>query len=82
MSDTDAAIQLRLAEHHRRMTPAQRMQIASEMFDTARAIVDSSLPPHLSLREKRLAIARRFYGGELPESALAAFAAYRGLTSR
>ena len=77
MSDTDAAIRLRLAELHRRMTPAQRMQIASGLFDTARAIVASSLPSHLTSHEKRLALARRFYGGELPESALVEFAGYR-----
>jgi hypothetical protein len=40
------------------------------MYDTARAIVLSSLPPGLSRREKRLAFAKRFYEGELPEAAL------------
>lgn len=44
------------------------------MFDTARAIVESSLPPNLSRRERRLAYARRMYGDELPEAALIAFA--------
>lgn len=50
------------------------MRIASSMFDTARAIVESSLPPNLSRRERRLAYARRMYGDELPEAALIAFA--------
>jgi hypothetical protein len=44
------------------------------MFDTARAIVESSLSPNLSRRERRLAYARRMYGDELPEAALIAFA--------
>jgi hypothetical protein len=44
------------------------------MYDTARAIVLSSLPPDLSRRERRLAFARRFYDGELPEAALIAYA--------
>lgn len=63
-----------VAERHRQMTPEERMRIASSMFDTARAIVESSLPPNLSRRERRLAYARRMYGTELPEAALIAFA--------
>lgn len=63
-----------VAERHRQMTPDERMRIASSMFDTARAIVESSLPPNLSRRERRLAYARRMYGTELPEAALIAFA--------
>jgi hypothetical protein len=48
------------------------------MYDTARAIVLSSLPPGLSRRERRLAFARRFYEGELPEAALIAYAEWNG----
>lgn len=44
------------------------------MFETARTIVLSSLPPNLSRGERRLAVARRFYAGELPEAALIAHA--------
>lgn len=77
MNDTDDAVAKRVSERHRRMTPDQRMQIASDLFDAARAIVDSSLPAQLTPGEKRLAIIRRFYAGELPESALLAHAAYR-----
>lgn len=56
------------------MTPDERIRIASSMFDTARAIVESSLPPDLGRRARRLAYARRMYGDELPEAALIAFA--------
>jgi hypothetical protein len=38
------------------------------------SIVMSSLPPNLTWRERRLALARRFYGGELPEAAFKAHA--------
>lgn len=76
MNDTDAAIFALVAERHRRMTPEQRMRIASGLFDTARAIVGSSLPSQLTLHERRLALARRFYAGELPEAALLAFAGH------
>jgi hypothetical protein len=44
------------------------------MFDTARAIIESSLPLNLTRRERRLAFARRLYAGELSEAALIAFA--------
>lgn len=77
MTDTSAKIAAMIAERHRRMTPEERMTIASDMFDTARAIVLSSLPPNLSRRERRLALARRLYGCELPETALIAFAEWR-----
>jgi hypothetical protein len=50
------------------------LEQASSMFDTARAIVESSLSPNLGRRERRLAYARRMYGDELPEAALIAFA--------
>lgn len=76
MNDTNAKIAAMVAETHRQMTPDARMQIASDMFDTARAIVDSSLPSALSRFERRLAVIRRLYGDELPESAKIAFARY------
>jgi hypothetical protein len=74
MNDTSVDVESMVAEHYRRLTPEQRMRIASDMFATAWTIVESSLPPGLSPRERRLAVARRFYGHELPEAALIAFA--------
>ena len=74
MHDTSPKIAGMVAEHYRKMTPEERMRMASSMFDTARAIVESSLPPNLSRRERRLAYAKRMYGNELPEAALIAFA--------
>jgi hypothetical protein len=61
-------------ERYRRMTSDERVKIAASMYDTARAIVLSSLPPGLSRRERRLAFAKRFYEGELPEAAFIAYA--------
>ncbi len=58
------------------MTPAERCQIASAMYDGARAIVESSLPAQLTGRERRRAYALRMYGTELTPAALDAFAAY------
>ncbi len=74
MTDTSSRVAAMVADRHRRMTPEERMKIASDMFETARAIVLSSLPPNLPPRERRLAFARRLYGNELPEAALIAYA--------
>ena len=63
-----------VAQRYQQMTPEERMRIAASMFETARVIVESSLPANLSGRERRLAFARRMYGDELPEAAMLAFA--------
>ena len=74
MSDTPAEFEAMVNERYKRMTPDERVRIAASMYDTARAIVLSSLPPGLSRREQRLAFAKRLYEGELPEAALIAYA--------
>ncbi len=74
MNDTSAVIAEMVAARYRSMSAAARMQIASDLFDTARAIVESSLPKHLSRRERRMAWGLRVYGGELPRAALEAYA--------
>ena len=76
MSDTTPEIARLVQERHRAMTPDDRMRIASDLFDTACAIIDSSLASDLPRRERRLALARRLYQGELPEAALVRFAEY------
>jgi hypothetical protein len=76
MKDTSAQVEALVAAHHRTMAPIERCQVASAMYDEARAIVESSLPTHLSRRERRLALAVRMYGMELPPAALEAFAAH------
>lgn len=78
MNDTSPEFEAMVDERYRRMTPDERVRIAASMYDTARAIVLSSLPPGLSRRERRLAFARRFYEGELPEAALLAYADWEG----
>ena len=62
------------AERYKLMTPDERVRIASSMSGTARAIIESSPPLDLTRRERRLAFAKRLYVGELPDSALQAFA--------
>jgi hypothetical protein len=76
VNDTSIEAAQLMAEHHRAMTAAQRWLAASSLFDTARAIVESSLPGNLSVQQRRLAVARRLYDKELPEAALIAHAGY------
>lgn len=78
MNDTSPEMERIVRERYRQMSPDQRMRIASSMFETAREIVESSLAPDLSRKERRLAWARRLYAGELPEKALLAFAEWIG----
>jgi hypothetical protein len=78
MNDTSPEIEAMVDDRYRRMTPDERIRIAASMYDTARAIVLSSLPAGLSRRERRLAFAKRFYEGELPEAALIAYAEWKG----
>jgi hypothetical protein len=78
MNDTSPEVERIVTERYRRMTPDQRMRIASSMFETARQIIESSLPANMTRKERRLAFARRLYQGELPDAALLAFAEWTG----
>ncbi|MEP6885330.1 MAG: hypothetical protein ABJC66_11320 [Gammaproteobacteria bacterium] len=74
MNDTSSKIAERVARRYAEMSPDERMQAASGMFDTARIIIESSLPATLSRRDRRIALARRLYGNELTDAAVNAFA--------
>ena len=78
MNDTSPKMERIVNERYRQMSPDERVRIASSMFETARKIVESSLPPGMSRKERRLAWARRLYDGELSEKALLAFAEWEG----
>jgi hypothetical protein len=78
VNDTSPEMEKIVTERYRQMSPDQRMRIASSMFETARKIVESSLPADMSRKARRLAWARRLYEGELPEKALLAFAEWKG----
>ena len=82
MTDTSATVAKIVADRHDAMGADERWRIASALFDTARAIVESSLPPDLSGPQRRAALARRLYGQELPEAAIIAFAAFEGAARR
>jgi hypothetical protein len=62
MNDTVAHVAERVRQYHAQLTPEQRWRIASEMFEVARLIVESSLPADMTPAEKRRAVIKRFYG--------------------
>ena len=76
MNDTSDAVSKIVSERYRSMTPAERWLAVSSLFETARAIIHSSLPSGLTPEQIRLAVVRRLYEGELPEAALVAHAKY------
>jgi hypothetical protein len=80
MNDTSDTIAKVVLERYRDMTPAERWLAASSLFETARAIIQSSLPSSLTVEQQRLAVARRLYSDELPEAALIAHAKYGSAT--
>jgi hypothetical protein len=80
MNDTSDAIAKVVLERYRSMTPTERWLAASSLFETARAIIQSSLPSSLTAKQRRLAVVQRLYNGELPEVALMAHANYDSAT--
>jgi hypothetical protein len=74
MNDTFAAISKVVLARYRSMTPTERCFAASSPFETARAIIESSLPSDLTMEQRRHAVVRRLYRDELPEVALIAHA--------
>jgi hypothetical protein len=47
-------------------SPSERVVMAAQMFDAARAIVLASFPPELSLDERRRRLFARLYGEDVP----------------
>ena len=62
MRDTTAQFRELLAERYRALSPEERVRMCTEMFDSARLLVEASLPPGLDDRAKRKLICERFYG--------------------
>jgi hypothetical protein len=69
MRDTTAEFDRLVEAAYSRLPPEERVRICAEMFETARAIVEASLPADLHPDERRFRICERFYG-ELAARAL------------
>ena len=61
MNDTDPMIQKMLDERYQKMTGDERLKIGFSMYDTARAIVLSSLPQDLRTEDRAVQLFLRFY---------------------
>ena len=63
MSDTSPEMELMVREKYAQMQPVERFLIGVSMFDTARAMILSSLPSGLSPLERRRRLCERLYPG-------------------
>jgi hypothetical protein len=48
MSDTSATVARLVSQRYAAMTPKERMRVAAPLYETTRAIVESSLPDGLT----------------------------------
>lgn len=64
MRDTSSEFQEFVDDQYRRLTPGERVNLCTEMFDAARSLVESALPRDLSEYERKRRITERFYGSE------------------
>lgn len=62
MRDTTPEFRKRVEESYARMAPEERVRMCTEMFDTALALVEASLPDGLDAAERRFRVCQRFHG--------------------
>ena len=62
MDDTTPEFRRLMRERLLALEPAERVRMCADMFETARRIVEASLPGDLDPEERRYRICRRFYG--------------------
>lgn len=62
MQDTTPEFRRLMEERFARMAPEERVLACAEMFDTARALAEASLPEGLDPVERRFRLCERFYG--------------------
>ena len=63
MQDTTPEFRRLVAARYRQLAPEERVRLCTEMFDSARALVEASLPEGLSEDARRRLVCERFYGG-------------------
>jgi len=67
MNDTPPHVRKRFREMMLAKSPAERVRMCSEMFDSARAMVLASLPADMPEGERRAALFLRFYSRDFDE---------------
>lgn len=65
MTDTSAEIQRLMREKLMARSGEERFLMGAQMFESARAMVQASLPKNLAEPERRRQLFRRLYGKEL-----------------
>lgn len=68
MTDTSPEMAQRYRSMLLARSPSERVVMAAAMFDAARTLVLASLPPHLSVDERRRRLFARLYGEDVPPS--------------
>lgn len=66
MTDTPEKIKQLVREQIMARSPAERFVMGAEMFDSALAVVQASLPVNPSSNENKRQLFKRLYGLELP----------------
>ena len=61
-----------MRERFAALAPEERVRMCADMFETAREIVEASLPAGLDPQERRYRICKRFYG-DLADRAYSTF---------
>lgn len=61
MKDTPPEVEEKLRELYMQRSGAERLKMASDMFDSARAMIRASMPPGLTPEEEWEFIFRRTY---------------------
>ena len=69
MNDTSPEIEAVLRVRYAAMSGSDRALMALQMFETAQAIVLSSLAPDLNPNQRRRELCRRFYGNAIAKAA-------------
>jgi hypothetical protein len=62
MDGTTPEFRRLVRERLQALAPAERVRMCTDMFETARKIVEASLPADLDPQERRYRICKRFYG--------------------
>ena len=71
MNDTSPEIAEMMRQRLMALSGAERMEMASSMFDAAREMVLASFPPGLSKTETLIRLCERLYGDEVNQKGFA-----------
>ena len=71
MNDTSPEIAEMMRERLMALSGAERMEMASSMFDAAREMILASFPPGLSETETLISLCERLYGDEVNQKGFA-----------